>query len=268
MAATETPDPLSKVLRTVWGYDSFRPAQREAMESVLGNRDSLVVLPTGGGKSLCYQAPAVATDRLAVVVSPLISLMKDQVDALQAVGVPARCVNSTLNAEEQRRVAVEVQAGRIRLLYMAPERLVQERMLSFLDSMNVAFFAIDESRLAIAIEDAQTPSLGLGLPKLAEVEQGPIRLTTAEDDRCVRERPPERGPEAERPGPQDVAVARTFDVENEGAVDRCSSIYRPDARHDRLLRCNATIESSSGQRTHTRSRNRPGGRRPRGIPAG
>src|SRR4029079_5728094 len=88
---------LRGVRRESWGYDVFRPLQAEAMQSVLDGRDSLVVLPTGGGKSLCFQAPALAMDGLAVVVSPLISLMKDQVDALADNGVPAACVNSTLS---------------------------------------------------------------------------------------------------------------------------------------------------------------------------
>ena len=93
---------LREILRTVWGYDDFRPLQAEAMRAVVEGRDSLVVLPTGGGKSLCFQAPALAMPGLAVVVSPLISLMKDQVDALVDCGVRAACVNSTLIAAEKR----------------------------------------------------------------------------------------------------------------------------------------------------------------------
>jgi ATP-dependent DNA helicase RecQ len=136
---------LLGILRKVWGYDSFRPLQAEAMGSVLSGRDSVVVLPTGGGKSLCFQAPALAMDGLAIVVSPLISLMKDQVDALVDSGVPAACVNSTLQAHERRQVADEIRAGRLKLLYLSPEKVMTERTLDFLKATPVSFFAIDEA---------------------------------------------------------------------------------------------------------------------------
>jgi ATP-dependent DNA helicase RecQ len=136
---------LKESLQRFWGYDSFRPLQERAMRCVLSDRDSVVVLPTGGGKSLCYQVPAVCRDGLAVVVSPLISLMKDQVDALECCGVPAAVVNSTLSFAERREVAEDVRHGKIRLLYFAPERLVQERTLDFLARSNLQFVAIDEA---------------------------------------------------------------------------------------------------------------------------
>ena len=136
---------LLEVLARYWGYDSFRPLQREAMESVLAGRDSVVVLPTGGGKSLCFQAPALCLPGLAVVVSPLISLMKDQVDALQACGVPAAYVNSSQSADEQREVARRIRDGTVRLLYVAPERLLGGRMIPFLHAVGVSIFAIDEA---------------------------------------------------------------------------------------------------------------------------
>ncbi|MGC1274498.1 MAG: DNA helicase RecQ [Planctomycetaceae bacterium] len=145
MVAEISSDPLLAALKEHWGYESFRPLQREAMDAVAANRDSIVVLPTGGGKSLCYQVPAVCSGKLAVVVSPLISLMKDQVDSLRACGVAASCVNSTLSNDERRAVADDVRAGKLRLLYAAPERLVTERMLDFLSESDVAFFAIDEA---------------------------------------------------------------------------------------------------------------------------
>ncbi len=115
-----TPASLDDVLRQYWGYDRFLPLQEEAMSCVLQGRDSVVVLPTGGGKSLCFQAPAMCLPGLALVVSPLISLMKDQVDSLRNCGVPAACTNSTLSASERRRVADDVRGGRLRLLYLAP----------------------------------------------------------------------------------------------------------------------------------------------------
>ena len=136
---------LADVLRRYWGYDSFRPLQLEAMRCVLADRDSVVVLPTGGGKSLCFQAPALCRDGLALVVSPLISLMKDQVDALQSCGVPAAFVNSTVSFEERRIIANQVRDGEIRLLYMAPERLLSDRTLDFLRQSNLTFLAIDEA---------------------------------------------------------------------------------------------------------------------------
>jgi ATP-dependent DNA helicase RecQ len=139
------PDAVQQVLKQYWGFDDFLPLQREAIQSVLENRDSLVVMPTGGGKSLCYQAPALCREGLAVVVSPLLALMKDQVDGLVACGVPAAAVNSTHGTEEKRQVARQVESGQLRLLYMSPERLITPRTLDFLASQNISFFAIDEA---------------------------------------------------------------------------------------------------------------------------
>ncbi len=136
---------LREVLERYWGYDQFRPLQQRAMEHVLAGRDSVVVLPTGGGKSLCYQAPAMCMDGLAVVVSPLISLMKDQVDALKTNGVPAEYINSSQSPSEKRNVAEDIRAGQLRLLYVAPERLVQPQTMSFLRSAGLSFVAIDEA---------------------------------------------------------------------------------------------------------------------------
>jgi ATP-dependent DNA helicase RecQ len=141
-------DSLSSVLEQYWGYNAFRPHQREAMDAVLGARDSLVVLPTGGGKSLCFQAPALLRDGLALVVSPLISLMKDQVDTLVSNGVSAAFYNSTLSAGEKSSVADGIREGRYKLLYVAPERLVGDGSTSFLSlltSRQVSFVAIDEA---------------------------------------------------------------------------------------------------------------------------
>lgn len=134
-----------ETLRRVWGYESFRPLQQEAVTAALAGRDSLVVLPTGGGKSLCFQVPALCLDGLAVVVSPLISLMKDQVDALQACGVSAAFLNSTQGAEEQRHIAQQIRDGQLKLLYVAPERLLTDRMLDFLRGTPLSLFAIDEA---------------------------------------------------------------------------------------------------------------------------
>ncbi|MGB7218467.1 MAG: DNA helicase RecQ [Vicinamibacterales bacterium] len=140
--------PLEDAIARYWGYTSFRPFQREAMDAVLAARDSLVVLPTGGGKSLCFQAPALVRPGLAVVVSPLISLMKDQVDTLVGNGVPAALYNSSLAGDEKAAVVAGMRQGRYRLLYVSPERLVGEGgdgFLSLLSSCQVSFVAVDEA---------------------------------------------------------------------------------------------------------------------------
>ncbi len=139
---------LGDALERYWGYTSFRPLQREAMEAILSGRDSIVVLPTGGGKSLCFQAPALVGDGLAVVVSPLISLMKDQVDTLVGNGVPAALYNSSLGGEAKAAVVGGLREGRFRLLYVSPERLVGEGsdgFLRLLSGCRVRFVAIDEA---------------------------------------------------------------------------------------------------------------------------
>ena len=139
---------LPTILERYWGYTSFRPLQEEAMQAVLAGRDSLLVLPTGGGKSLCFQAPAIARDGLAVVVSPLISLMKDQVDTLVGNGVAAACYNSSMPSDRKSEVSRGVRDGKYRLLYVAPERLVGDGgdgFLSMLESKPVSFVAIDEA---------------------------------------------------------------------------------------------------------------------------
>ncbi|HVC19520.1 MAG TPA: DNA helicase RecQ [Vicinamibacterales bacterium] len=141
---------LAQVLQRYWGYSAFRPLQREAMEAVLGKRDSLLVLPTGGGKSLCFQAPALVRPGLGLVVSPLISLMKDQVDTLVGNGVAAACYNSALSADQKTSVAAGLREGRYRLLYVSPERLAGDGSDGFLGRLSasasaVTFVAIDEA---------------------------------------------------------------------------------------------------------------------------
>jgi ATP-dependent DNA helicase RecQ len=141
-------DTLRQTLATYWGYTDFRPLQREAMEAVLAHRDSIVVMPTGGGKSLCFQAPALVHDGMAVVISPLISLMKDQVDTLVGNGVPAALFNSSLAADEKARIAAGIRDHRYRLLYVSPERLAGEGSDAFLSTLSrarVSFVAVDEA---------------------------------------------------------------------------------------------------------------------------
>ncbi len=138
-------DRLLNAIQQFWGYTGFRPLQQEAMMAAMESRDSLTVLPTGGGKSLCYQAPAVCRDGLAIVVSPLIALMKDQVDSLTECGIPAAFINSSLSVDERKAVADRIRNGELKLLFAAPERLVQPRTIDFLENCNVSFIAIDEA---------------------------------------------------------------------------------------------------------------------------
>ncbi len=139
---------LQDCIARYWGYTSFLPLQREAMEAILDGRDSVVVLPTGGGKSLCFQAPALVRPGLALIVSPLISLMKDQVDTLVGNGVPAGLYNSSLSGEEKSTVIAGLRQSRYRLLYVSPERLVGEGsdpFLELLSSCEISFVAVDEA---------------------------------------------------------------------------------------------------------------------------
>ncbi len=136
---------LLAALQQYWGYSSFRPLQQDAAQSILSGQDTLVVLPTGAGKSLCFQAPAACLPGTAIVVSPLISLMKDQVDALQTCGLSAAVLNSTLTPAEQRETIAALRSGELKLLYVSPERLTQPEFLKLLESVNVSMFAIDEA---------------------------------------------------------------------------------------------------------------------------
>jgi len=138
-------DALKDILQRHWGFKDFLPLQDEAAQSVLEGRDSVVVLPTGGGKSLCFQAPSMVMEGLAVVVSPLISLMKDQVDSLKESGVTAGCVNSSMSAAERRAVHELIIARKLKLLYVAPERLLADRFIDYLKRARVSFFAVDEA---------------------------------------------------------------------------------------------------------------------------
>ena len=136
---------LREVLRRTFGYSGFRGQQEAVVEHTAGGGDSLVLMPTGGGKSLCYQIPALLREGVGVVVSPLIALMRDQVEALRQTGVRAACLNSSLSFREAREVEAALDAGRLDLLYVAPERLLGERTLDRLSRLRIALFAIDEA---------------------------------------------------------------------------------------------------------------------------
>src|SRR6266404_6947805 len=144
-AVDAEPIALLPLLKQFFGFSSFRPLQEEIIRDALAGRDVLALLPTGGGKSLCFQLPALARAGLTVVVSPLISLMKDQVDALQASGVPATFLNSSLKPDESRARLRRLHSGEYRLLYVAPERMMLSGFLNDLRSWNVNLLAIDEA---------------------------------------------------------------------------------------------------------------------------
>src|SRR6478735_10302691 len=145
-AVNVTPETeLLSTLRRHWGYDSFRPLQERIVRSLLDGRDSCVVMPTGGGKSLCYQLPAVMLGRTAIVISPLIALMQDQAAQLAQMGIPAAVLNSSLSGEKQTQVIRKAAEGEYRLLYLSPERLARADTIDWLQRVPIAFFAIDEA---------------------------------------------------------------------------------------------------------------------------
>ncbi|OYV20666.1 MAG: ATP-dependent DNA helicase RecQ [Methylococcaceae bacterium NSP1-2] len=133
------------VLKTIFGYDSFRGQQQAAIEHVIAGQDALVLMPTGGGKSLCYQIPALVRDGVGIVISPLIALMQDQVDALLQLGVKAAFLNSTLTMEQARGIEQQLLNNELDLLYIAPERLSAPRTLELFGRIKIALFAIDEA---------------------------------------------------------------------------------------------------------------------------
>lgn len=176
-----------RVLKDIFGYDSFRGRQGDIIERVASGGDALVLMPTGGGKSLCFQVPALLRDGLAVVVSPLIALMDDQVATLEELGVAAAALNSTLSAEQQRDLASRIKRGEVKMLYLAPERLVQPRMMAFLQGLDIALFAIDEAHCVSQWGHDFRPEY-LQLGQLAEMFPHVPRIAlTATADKRTRE---------------------------------------------------------------------------------
>ena len=141
----ETGPDLSEALRRYWGYHEFRPKQENVIRSLLAAHDTCVVMPTGGGKSLCYQLPAVISGKTAVVVSPLIALMQDQAAQLAQMGIPAAAINSFQSSAERRQVMEKAARGEYRLLYLSPEKLAAENTFNWLAKVPVGFFAVDEA---------------------------------------------------------------------------------------------------------------------------
>ena len=181
-------DAAREILKHRFGYDSFRMNQEQAVEAVLRKRDCVVLMPTGGGKSLCYQIPALMHEGLTVVISPLIALMKDQVDALKANGVDAAYLNSTQTAAQQVEVFRDVRSGKLKLLYVAPERLLQsgDQFIDFLRGINVSLFAIDEAHCISSWgHDFRPEYLKLAALK-QQFPQIPVIALTATADHLVR----------------------------------------------------------------------------------
>ena len=181
-------DNAREILKHRFGYDSFRLNQEAAIESVLNQKDCVVLMPTGGGKSLCYQIPALIFGGLTVVISPLIALMKDQVDALRANGIDAAYLNSTQTAAEQVQVFRDVRSGKLKLLYVAPERLLQsgDQFLDFLRGIDISLFAIDEAHCISSWgHDFRPEYLRLAALK-REFPKIPLIALTATADKLVR----------------------------------------------------------------------------------
>ncbi|MCK5122651.1 MAG: DNA helicase RecQ [Candidatus Pacebacteria bacterium] len=136
---------MKQLLKTYFGYDEFRPLQEDIINNVLNKKDTFVLMPTGGGKSLCYQLPALKFEGLTLVISPLIALMKDQVDALKANGIAAEYINSSLPYQEIAQIQRNVSEGKVKILYLAPERLALGQFQSFLQTLKISLIAIDEA---------------------------------------------------------------------------------------------------------------------------
>ncbi len=138
-------DKLKVALKEVFGFDKYRGGQEEIIKNIYSGNDTFVIMPTGAGKSLCYQLPAIVLDGTAIIISPLIALMKNQVDQMQAFGIDARFLNSTLSKTEARKVKEDTLAQKVKLLYVAPESLTKEENIAFLQQANVSFVAVDEA---------------------------------------------------------------------------------------------------------------------------
>ncbi|MEX1131645.1 MAG: DNA helicase RecQ, partial [Flavobacteriales bacterium] len=179
-------NPLLELLERHFGYKSFRPLQQEVIEHVLHGNDAVVLMPTGGGKSLCFQIPALALGGLTVVISPLIALMKDQVQALQGNGIPAAFLNSSLSYGEEQAIQEQLRAGALKLLYVSPERLFQQGFLDQLEELNVCLFAVDEAHCISTWGHSFRPEYKHLNVLKRRFPQVPVIALTATADRAVR----------------------------------------------------------------------------------
>ncbi|MCH8141697.1 MAG: RecQ family ATP-dependent DNA helicase, partial [Proteobacteria bacterium] len=176
------------VLRDIYGYDEFRGQQLAIITAACEGRDSLVLMPTGGGKSICYQIPALLCPGLGIVVSPLIALMRDQVDALLQLGIAAAFLNSSQSAAEQQFVMDEIEAGKLDLLYVAPERILQEQTLDFLSGQTCSIIAIDEAHCVSAWgHDFRQDYLALDQLRMRFPHTPRMALTATADERTRKD---------------------------------------------------------------------------------
>jgi ATP-dependent DNA helicase RecQ len=225
---------IQKALVRYWGYNDFMPLQKKAMDCVCSQRDSIVVLPTGGGKSLCYQAPAVVLPGLTVVVSPLISLMKDQVDALIECGVSAARIDSSLAVYEQQRVFETLYKKQLKLLYLSPERLVSDGFVEMLKKTGLSFIAIDEAHcVSMWGHDFRPEYRQLGVLKkvFPNVAIGAYTATATEQ---VRD-----------------DIAEQLHLENPemliGSFDRPNLVYKVRRRTNRLKQVRDVLDRHKGE---------------------
>ena len=221
-------------LRQYWGYDNFLPLQREAIESVCSARDSIVVLPTGGGKSVCFQVPAVIMQGTAIVVSPLISLMKDQIDSLLDCGVPAARLDSTLSSEERSQVKRQINNGELKLLYLSPERLVLDNFIEFLNRVKISFIAIDEAHcVSMWGHDFRPEYRQLGILKSRFPNVGLHAYTATATE-------PVRDDISKQLGLSDPKILV-------GSFDRPNLIYKVQARTNRLGQVCEVLDRHKGE---------------------
>jgi len=177
-------DQAREILRSTFGYDAFRGEQEGAIAAILGGRDAVVLMPTGGGKSLCYQIPPLVTQGCALVISPLIALMQDQVTALEQLGIAGACLNSSMSPSAQARVTAQLRAGELRLLYIAPERLLQENTLAMLRNADITLIAVDEAHCVSQWgHDFRSDYLELGRLRAAFPGVPRVALTATADER-------------------------------------------------------------------------------------
>ncbi|MGH9457017.1 MAG: DNA helicase RecQ [Thermoanaerobaculia bacterium] len=227
-------DPLLAIIAKHWGFEELRPLQRQAMDAVLARRDSLVVVPTGGGKSLCYQAPALLASGPTIVISPLIALMKDQVDALRENGVAAAQLNSSQTGLERRALARELLEGSIRLLFVSPERIAVPSFRELLREAGVAAFAIDEAHCISQWGHDFRPEYRQLRALREEFPEAAVHAYTATATARVRR------DIVEQLGLRDPAVLV-------GEMDRPNLTYRILPRRDELAQVEQVLERHRGE---------------------
>lgn len=225
---------IENALRKYWGYDSFLPLQKQAIECVCAGRDSIVVLPTGGGKSLCFQAPAMTLPGLAIVVSPLISLMKDQVDALVECGVPAARFDSMQTSGERSAVLTQIHKKTLKLLYLAPERLLSKGFIKFFRKIKVSLIAIDEAHcISMWGHDFRPEYRELGILKRIFPRIAIHAYTATATEQVQRD------------------IARQLQLENPrvliGSFYRPNLVYKAERRMNKLAQVCAVLDRHKGE---------------------